>query len=89
MGVGAFAGTIGQMMSTALFKGANKYWDSLTRNEKKQIITSLGKVDQSKVNIVYKEIREGVTEDTISHLIKEYGMDVVLSTIVSSVGTTY
>ena len=53
------------------------------------IITSLGKVDQSKVNIVYKEIREGVTEDTISHLIEKYGMDVVLSTIVSSVGTTY
>ena len=67
----------------SLMKGAYQ------QEMKKQIITSLGKVDQSKVNIVYKEIREGVTEDTISHLIKEYGMDVVLSTIVSSVGTTY
>ena len=69
------------------YNWVDKYWKQLSRDAKKHIISNLGNVDQARINEVYKAIRAGVNQNTLHQLIKEYGIDVVLSVFVSTTAT--
>ena len=84
---GAVAGVVGQFVGDQLLNWVDKYWRQLSRDAKKHIISNLGNVDQAQINEVYKAIRAGVNQNTLHQLIKEYGIDVVLSVFVSTTAT--
>ena len=84
---GAAAGVVGQFAGDQLLNWTDKYWKQLSRDAKKHIISNLGNVDQAQINEVYKAIRAGVNQNTLQQLIKEYGIDVVLSVFVSTTAT--
>ena len=84
---GAAAGVVGQFVGDQLLNWNDKYWKQLSRDAKKHIISNLGNVDQAQINEVYKAIRAGVNQNTLHQLIKEYGIDVVLSVFVSTTAT--
>ena len=84
---GAVAGVVGQFVGDQLLNWVDKYWKQLSRDAKKHIISNLATVDQAQINEVYKAIREGVNQNTLHQLIKEYGIDVVLSVFVSTTAT--
>ena len=84
---GAAAGVIGQLVGDQLLNWTDKYWKQLSRDAQKHIISNLGNVDQAQINEVYKAIRAGVNQNTLHQLIKEYGIDVVLSVFVSTTAT--
>ena len=84
---GAAAGVVGQFVGDQLLNWTDKYWKQLSRDAKKHIISNLGNVDQAQINEVYKAIRAGVNQNTLHQLIKEYGIDVVLSVFVSTTAT--
>ena len=84
---GAVAGVVGQFVGDQLLNWVDKYWKQLSRDAKKHIISNLGNVDQAQINEVYKAIRAGVNQNTLHQLIKEYGIDVVLSVFVSTTAT--
>ena len=84
---GAVAGVVGQFVGDQLLNWVDKYWKQLSRDAKKHIISNLGNVDQAQINEVYKAIRAGVNQNTLRQLIKEYGIDVVLSVFVSTTAT--
>lgn len=86
-GAGAVAGGVGYGAGAGLMKVADKFWGELSRSAQKQAITGLGKVSQAQVNIVLKQIKNGVTDNIYRQLVKDYGMDVVLAATVSAVGT--
>ena len=84
---GAAAGVVGQLVGDQLLNWTDKYWKQLSRDAQKHIISNLGNVDQAQINEVYKAIRAGVNQNTLHQLIKEYGIDVVLSVFVSTTAT--
>ena len=84
---GAVAGVVGQFVGDQLLNWVDKYWRQLSCDAKKHIISNLGNVDQAQINEVYKAIRAGVNQNTLHQLIKEYGIDVVLSVFVSTTAT--
>ena len=83
---GAIAGGIGYGAGEGLLRIADKAWGELSRTAQKQAITGIGNVSQKYVNVVLREIKNGVTENIYRQLIKEYGADVVLAATVAAFG---
>ena len=59
----------------------------MSRGARKQAIKNIGNVSQKYVNIVLKEIKNGLTENMYRQLIKRYGADVIIAATVSAVST--
>ena len=84
---GSIAGGLGYGASEGIFRFADKVWGEMSRGARKQAIKNIGNVSQKYVNIVLKEIKNGLTENMYRQLIKRYGADVIIAATVSAVST--
>ena len=84
IGVGATAGILGKAAGDLLTKGVSKYFGSLTRAGQKSFLSHIGRITNRQLTVIRQAFKKGLTPKILTDLVKKYGWDVVVSSVVSS-----
>jgi hypothetical protein len=86
-GLGALGGEFGTMYDKQAFNVADKLWNSLSRTKQKTLLRSIGDIDNNVINIVRREMKNGVTPNLYHQLFEKYGVNTFYAGLMSGFNT--